>query len=88
MSTDRLPDYKGRHWAYKEDDMGIIVSVHHFSSEEVRDGWVSMDPEVRFVASEKHPSVKRWLRADQAAETRRGLKKIVHDILKTFRIIG
>lgn len=64
MSTDRLPDYEGRHWAIRLDSEGKTISVHHFSSEEVRDGWAEMDPGDRLAVTDKHRDVRLWLKAD------------------------
>lgn len=43
---------------------GVTPHVHHFRSQEDRDGWVSMDPDLRVAVDKAHPSVRAWLRAD------------------------
>lgn len=66
MSTDRLADYAGRHWALKLDEHGALVSIHHFESFEMREAWIAMDPELRIPASPFRHSVRAWLKADPA----------------------
>ena len=89
MSIDRMKDYTGRHWAlrFSPDQLSLVASVHHFSSEEVRDGWVSMDPELRVAVDVGHPVVQRWLSEDPNHVARRGPVDFFHRILKALRII-
>ena len=62
MASHPLPSYVGRSWALKLDLTGQHpTSVHHFSSEEVRDGWVHMDPDTRVPVDRNHPTVREWL---------------------------
>lgn len=69
MSTNRLTDYAGRHWALKsvtDSDGQPDVTVHHFSTFEMREAWVAMDPALRIPVSPFHKEVRAWLKADPA----------------------
>lgn len=65
MSTDRLPSYVGRFWALRLMPSGRYDSVHHFGSEEIRDAWVAMEPQIRVPAGPRHKSVKAWLKQEK-----------------------